>query len=230
MTVLESKPDIVRYLEEQINKIVLELQEKMGIQDGSIAPLTSYQLDEATIHFANLIQDILSWQQKDMKDPFSIYVNSEMRFRYLASSSGFILLISPMVEQYLVRDVLEEFHKRLDIHSNVICPLHKEELSKAIEYMSRTIQEIIEWELEQRLLPFYVTFGTDEGFPYQGGYLVIFATSEADANKKFRRKYPDRSLDCLNYSFLYTEKEWSGLHNHKVGDRYIGVEPHEILF
>ena len=58
------------------------------------------------------------------------------------------------------------------------------------------------------LSPFYFTFGSDKGFPHQNGYIVIFAESQSNAIKEFRKKYHDRHSNCLNCSFVYTEDKW----------------------
>ena len=55
---------------------------------------------------------------------------------------------------------------------------------------------------------FYFTFGSDSGFPYQNTYLIVIANTESEAIMKFRSKYPDRSKNCVNCSFWYTEKQW----------------------
>lgn len=57
---------------------------------------------------------------------------------------------------------------------------------------------------------FYFTFGSDKGFPYQTGYVIVKADDMADAINKFRMRFPDRHKDTVNCSFWYTEKQWSG--------------------
>ena len=58
------------------------------------------------------------------------------------------------------------------------------------------------------LQPFYFTFGSNEAFPYQNGYLVVYAGCRSDAIKAFRQKYPDREPDCINCAFIYSKDEW----------------------
>lgn len=55
---------------------------------------------------------------------------------------------------------------------------------------------------------YYVTFGSDERFPYPNKYLVISAPSMTDAQQLFRQFFPDRHEKILNYSFMYEEEEW----------------------
>lgn len=70
---------------------------------------------------------------------------------------------------------------------------------------------------------FYFTFGSSNGFPYQGGYLIVVAHTKEEAFEKFRRKYPDRHEDTLNCAFYYTRKEWESLSTHDMG------ECHEVI-
>ena len=62
------------------------------------------------------------------------------------------------------------------------------------------------------LEPFYFTFGSDAGFPYQNGYLVIYAKNKSLAYQTFRKHFADRHHNCANYSFCYSEEGW-----HKTG-------------
>lgn len=55
---------------------------------------------------------------------------------------------------------------------------------------------------------FYFTFGSDQGFPYQRGYLIVQALNMPDAIRKFRNRYPDRTENCLNCAFVYTQEQW----------------------
>lgn len=57
---------------------------------------------------------------------------------------------------------------------------------------------------------FFFTFGSNEKFPYQYGYVIVRAESLDDAICKFRAKYPDRDPDSntVNCAFYYTEQKW----------------------
>lgn len=59
--------------------------------------------------------------------------------------------------------------------------------------------------------PWYFTFGSDERFPFQNTYVIVFAGSEKEAVRKFRERYPDRTEGTVNCSFWYDWKEWTGL-------------------
>ena len=65
----------------------------------------------------------------------------------------------------------------------------------------------------EELTPFYFTFGTDPEFPYQNGYLVVYASTLSEAVRKFQEKYPNRMLNLLNCSSVYSRSVWerSGL-------------------
>ena len=65
---------------------------------------------------------------------------------------------------------------------------------------------------------FYFTFGSDEKFPYQNGYIVIIAEKYQDAIEKFKNTYPSRTPGdtTLNYSFDYNEVEWDISKNNKT--------------
>lgn len=58
---------------------------------------------------------------------------------------------------------------------------------------------------------YFYTFGTDCGFPYQGGWVEVRAESRMEADKKFRTRFPDRPgrKGILNCAFCYTMEEWS---------------------
>lgn len=67
-----------------------------------------------------------------------------------------------------------------------------------------------------RILPnpkpaFFFTFGSDEKYPYQGGYIIIRANDISEAIIKFQRKYPDREpgISVINCAFYYNEQEWT---------------------
>ena len=61
------------------------------------------------------------------------------------------------------------------------------------------------------MTPFYFTFGSDKGFPYQNAYLIVMAETEVEAVKKFRSRYKDRTPDVANCSFWYARDKWLDL-------------------
>ena len=76
---------------------------------------------------------------------------------------------------------------------------------------------------------FYYTFGTDPRYPYKGGYVVIEAKDEDQADKVFRAYYPDRNPDlpCLNCAFVYPEEEffndWEAVWSKEKCHAYHGI-------
>jgi hypothetical protein len=56
---------------------------------------------------------------------------------------------------------------------------------------------------------YYFTFGSDEQFPYQNGWVEVHAENMQEACELFRQKYPDRIPGILNCSSVYTDKEWT---------------------
>ena len=55
---------------------------------------------------------------------------------------------------------------------------------------------------------FYYTFGSDEGFPFQGGWVEVNANNLGEANDMFRSYFADRN-GALNCVFVYDSEEWA---------------------
>lgn len=56
---------------------------------------------------------------------------------------------------------------------------------------------------------FYFTFGSDEAFPYKGGWVEILAEDRGQAKEIFKAEYPNRPGSCcLNYAFNYSEEKF----------------------
>lgn len=55
---------------------------------------------------------------------------------------------------------------------------------------------------------YFYTFGSDEKFPYQNGWVEVHAAGWNEAHAKFRARFPDRSHNCLNCAFFYDEVKW----------------------
>lgn len=55
---------------------------------------------------------------------------------------------------------------------------------------------------------FYFTYGTDPGYPFEGGYTLIFADNVKEAIKLFRKRHPDRHEGVVNCAFIYTADEF----------------------
>lgn len=53
---------------------------------------------------------------------------------------------------------------------------------------------------------YYYTFGSDVRFPYQGGWVQVFAETSEKADKLFRKYYPDQHPGILNCAAIYNRK------------------------
>ena len=65
---------------------------------------------------------------------------------------------------------------------------------------------------------FYFTYGSDERFPFQGGWTMVAAPNQAVAYEAFRAFHPDRN-GCLNCSDVYTETEFESTKMYQTGNR-----------
>ena len=54
---------------------------------------------------------------------------------------------------------------------------------------------------------YYYTFGTDERYPYHGGWVQVFAETMKEANQLFRKYYPDRREGILNCAMVYEQED-----------------------
>ena len=82
---------------------------------------------------------------------------------------------------------------------------------------------------------YYYTFGTDERYPYQGGWVQVFAETMKEANQFFRKYYPDRNEGILNCAIVYEQEEFpkSMLINGNLGwycHRTLGSYDEDIFF
>lgn len=56
---------------------------------------------------------------------------------------------------------------------------------------------------------YYFTFGSDERYPFQYGYVIIKANNIKEACNKFKHNFPNRKgSNCLNCAFYYNENEF----------------------
>lgn len=66
-----------------------------------------------------------------------------------------------------------------------------------------------ECEAKAETIKIFYTFGSDERFPFRGGWVEIVAPSMRDAHAIFRKHYPDRTPGILNCSDYYTEQQFN---------------------
>lgn len=69
---------------------------------------------------------------------------------------------------------------------------------------------------------YYYTFGSDEKFPFYGGWVLIHADTRQIADEVFQKFYPSREPDntLLNCSFVYTEEEFKKTTMYKKQNNY----------
>lgn len=61
---------------------------------------------------------------------------------------------------------------------------------------------------ENSNMKIFYTFGSDECFPFYGGWVEVEAPSMKEAHAIFREHYPDRMQGILNCSNYYTEAQF----------------------
>ncbi len=73
---------------------------------------------------------------------------------------------------------------------------------------------------------FFYTFGSDERFPYQNGWVEVHAADWSEAHEKFRARFPDRNPNVINCSFFYDEKRWREMDPEHT---WHGFRCHEVI-
>ena len=75
---------------------------------------------------------------------------------------------------------------------------------------------------------YYFTYGSDERFPFFGGWTVVYANSRREAIAIFRAANPDREgSGCYNAASCYTEEEFAETDMGTTGN--LGAYCHQIL-
>lgn len=100
--------------------------------------------------------------------------------------------------------------------------IEQDEAATVLQALGYTL---LDKELYPKMEIFYFTYGTDKGFPFQGGWTEIHAADRKQAVALFRREHPDRSLGLVNCSSIYTEKQFQDkvLPLYKDGDTFWSV-------
>lgn len=65
----------------------------------------------------------------------------------------------------------------------------------------------------------FYTFGSDNRFPFCGGWVEVEAPSMKEAHAIFREHYPDRTPGTLNCSDYYTETQFKESDMLSTGNR-----------
>lgn len=75
----------------------------------------------------------------------------------------------------------------------------------------------------------YFTFGSAESYPFQGGWVRVFAHDLGQAIAVFKHSYPNRSEGIVNCAFWYEDVEfYKGCMFNNIGKN--GNVCHAILF
>ena len=88
-------------------------------------------------------------------------------------------------------------------------------------------EKVKEWVNNYFIKPFYFTFGSYEGYPFQDGYIIVKAETIREAAEKFMQAYPnERNEDVLNCSDYYSPEAWE-----RILERghYVDQEPLAIM-
>ena len=76
------------------------------------------------------------------------------------------------------------------------------------------------------MLNFYFTYGTDERYPYRGGWTTVTAPDYKKAVEVFRTVHPNIRKGIINCADIYSEMEFRKVFD---GDNY-GAAEHEHLY
>lgn len=85
---------------------------------------------------------------------------------------------------------------------------HAETSTEEVESMSGHKSNLVKIKLVNDTPKYYFTFGFAEHYPYQNGYLIVYADSLSEAVEKYRAKYPDITEDVVNCAFIYNQNDW----------------------
>ena len=86
-----------------------------------------------------------------------------------------------------------------DMPGNTSLPLEKWELN---EHPERFLLKGKDY------FPYYFTFGSWKGFPFNNCYLVVEGFDKEDAVQRFRKQFPDKTPGIACYAFDYDKTAW----------------------
>ncbi len=73
----------------------------------------------------------------------------------------------------------------------------------------------------------FYTFGTDERYPFRGGWVEVEADNMKQAHALYRASYPDREPGILNCADYYTEEQFMSIGMMETGNR--GAYCHRVI-
>ncbi|MDO4327702.1 MAG: hypothetical protein Q4E24_17040 [bacterium] len=65
----------------------------------------------------------------------------------------------------------------------------------------------------------FYTYGSDEKYPFYGGWVEVEADNMKQAHALYRAAYPDREPGILNCADYYTEEQFNRTDMPEVGNR-----------
>ncbi len=74
---------------------------------------------------------------------------------------------------------------------------------------------------------YYITYGTSDTQPYQGGWSVVYAESEAEARQKHAKRHGTTESGTLRFAFSYTEERFNATDMPFEGN--LGGYEHEVI-
>lgn len=75
-------------------------------------------------------------------------------------------------------------------------------------------------DINDNLKPFYFTYGTDEHFPYQGGWTIVLAPDRHSACELFIHVHPSRYKQAVNCSCIYTQEQFEQTEMYKQNKNF----------
>lgn len=177
----------VPYVPEMTEK----LPEEMVIQLAHLAGTMEAEKHLESMDWPDLkyaIQDVIRTYMKDPTENRNIHSLDDVAEHYFIQQFG--------TEEYKETACRDGW---LDMPITALVPaikadkvLKKEDIDMKDETMNKTSS-------------FYYTFGTADSFPFKKGWVEVKAQDRAEANKLFRKHFPDVNEGYLNCSDLYTE-------------------------
>jgi len=86
-------------------------------------------------------------------------------------------------------------------------------LGLSADKIQKDLQEMRKALQEKELKNHYITFGTDESMPYQGGWVIVRAVSLRQAQDKFIKRFGDSAMSVngfINYCSAYDQRYYDG--------------------
>lgn len=169
---------------------------KVYEQDGK---LFRYNYDDAVVEYVYKATEDDKAEEAEWKEKYGSSL-------YHIDSDGYAVINSIGLH----RDNWEHEGLRREYIAQWIADLDEELRALAADFERYELPILMKSE-EGQLNSYYYTFGSDPGFPYRNGWVVVKASFREEADRKFRSRFPDRPghEGTMNYSFCYTKERWN---------------------